>query len=218
MRCRKRSDQEFSKMPFGRPSSSTRPLCRKIIRHAAFYAVPPLAILQHFLPEVLSLRAADLDLTEDQVDRVALTFSIEPTAVRRMTFSNLPQSSQRLIAGEPRRLCCSCGRSLYGAHIIRQKQFLCWRITCPLCGCVLQSITRRARPSPFSRYYHAALIGERILDDEANHCIQNWASQSQIARLRQTRRGSFSRMARSRKTQALRSSSSHVRRTRTRGT
>lgn len=33
-----------------------------IIRHAAFYAVPPLAMLQHCLPEIQSLRTADLDI------------------------------------------------------------------------------------------------------------------------------------------------------------
>ncbi|MCY0150932.1 hypothetical protein [Hoeflea alexandrii] len=35
-------------------------------RHAAFYAVPPLVMLRHCLPEASSLRAADMQLTGDQ--------------------------------------------------------------------------------------------------------------------------------------------------------
>lgn len=159
-----------------------------IIRHAAFYEIPPLAMLRHCIPEVLSLRAADLDLNEGQVVRIACMFSIEPATVRRMTFSDIPQSSRRLIAGEPLQLCCSCGRTADGSRIILRSQFLGWRITCPLCGCLLQSIGGRERPSPFSRYYHAARIGERILDDEAERCVQAWVSPSEIARLLLMRR------------------------------
>jgi hypothetical protein len=70
----------------------------------------------------------------------------------------------------------------------RVSVLLGWRITCPLCGGLLQSIGGRDRPSPFSRYHHAALIGERILDDEAEHGIQNWVSPSEIARLLLIRR------------------------------
>lgn len=35
-------------------------------------------------------------------------FSADPATVLRMTFSNITQSSRRLIASEPRQLCCSC--------------------------------------------------------------------------------------------------------------
>ncbi|MGM4914946.1 TniQ family protein [Rhizobium sp. 768_B6_N1_8] len=159
-----------------------------IIRHAAFYEIPPLAMLRHCLPEVLSLRAADLDLNEGQVVRIACMFSIEPTTVRRMTFSNIPQSSRRLIAGEPRQLCCGCRPNIDGSRVILRSQFLGWRITCPLCGGLLQTIGARDRPAPFSRYHHAALTGERILDNEAEHGIKNWVSPSEIARLLLMRR------------------------------
>ncbi|WP_244551829.1 TniQ family protein [Rhizobium tibeticum] len=159
-----------------------------IIRHATFYAISPLAMLQHCLPEVLSLRTADLDLTKGQVVRIARMYSIDPATVHRMTFSNIPQSSRRLIAGEPRQLCCSCRRTVDGSPIILRSQFLGWRITCPLCKGPLQRIGGLDRSSPFSRYHHAALIGERTLDDEAERGIQNWVSPSEIARLLLMRR------------------------------
>ncbi|WP_245519356.1 TniQ family protein [Neorhizobium sp. JUb45] len=54
-----------------------------IARHAAFYAISPLAMLQHCLPELLSLRAADLNLIDDQVARIAHMFSIEPITASR---------------------------------------------------------------------------------------------------------------------------------------
>src|ERR671925_589226 len=97
-------------LPVRFPPCTDELLSSWIIRHAAFYAISPLAMLRHCLPEVLSLRTADLDLTEGQVDRIASMFSVNPVTVRRMTFTNIPQSSRRLIAGEPRQLCSSCLR------------------------------------------------------------------------------------------------------------
>lgn len=159
-----------------------------IIRHAAFYAIPPLAMLQHCLPEVRSLRAADLDLTEDQVDRTASMFSVDPVTVRRMTFTNIPQSSRRLIAREPRQLCCSCSPATNELQPVLRSRFLGWRITCPLCGNPLQNTDGIARPSPFSRYHNSALIGEQLLDDEAERGMQNWMAPSEIAGLLLMRR------------------------------
>ncbi|WP_082530192.1 TniQ family protein [Rhizobium sp. Root1203] len=159
-----------------------------IARHAAFYAISPLAMLQHCLPELLSLRAADLNLTEDQVVRIAHIFSIEPTTVRRMTFSNIPQSSRRMIASEPRQSCSTCRRTADGLPVILRSQFLGWRITCPLCGGTLQTIGGNDGPTPFGGYHHAALMGEEMLDNEAEHGIPNWVSPNEIARLLLMRR------------------------------
>ncbi|PLU11111.1 hypothetical protein BMJ29_34975, partial [Sinorhizobium medicae] len=61
-------------------------------RHAEFYAVRPLAMLRHGLPEASSLHAADRSLNGDQVIRLAGVFSIEPAVVRRITFSNVAPS------------------------------------------------------------------------------------------------------------------------------
>lgn len=154
-----------------------------IARHAKFYAIPPLAMLQHCLPNLRSLRAADLNLTEDQVARVAHLFSIEPTAVRRMTFSNFRQSSRRMIATEPRQSCSTCSQTSDGAPVILRNQFLGWRITCPLCAGTLQTIGDRDGPTPFAGYHHAALMGQKMLESEAEHGVQNWVSPSEIARL-----------------------------------
>ena len=76
-------------------------------RHAAFYAVPPLAMLRHCLPEAPSLRAADLHLSSDQEIRLASMFSTDPAVIRRMTFGNVVQSSQRLLAAKPAQLRAS---------------------------------------------------------------------------------------------------------------
>jgi hypothetical protein len=43
-----------------------------------------------------ALRAADLKLTADQTSRIASIFSIEPAALRRMTFAKVSRSSHRL--------------------------------------------------------------------------------------------------------------------------
>jgi hypothetical protein len=73
-------------------------------------------------------------------------------------------------------------------HIILRSQFLGWRITCPLCGGILQTIGGRDGPLPFGGYHHAALMGEQMLDNEAEHGIQNWVSPSEVARLLLMRR------------------------------
>ncbi|MQX12701.1 TniQ family protein [Sinorhizobium fredii] len=159
-----------------------------IIRHAAFYEVPPLAMLQHCLPEVQSLRTSDLDMTESQVARIARMFSADPARVLRMTFSNIARSSRRLIASEPRQLCCSCSPITNELQPVLRSQFLGWRITCPLCGNVIQNTDGGARPSPFSRYHNSALIGEQLLDDEAERGMQNWMAPSEIAGLLLMRR------------------------------
>ncbi|WP_325051667.1 TniQ family protein [Sinorhizobium meliloti] len=53
-----------------------------ISRHASFYAIPPLGMLRHCLPEVSSLRSADRNVTATQVTRLAGIFSTEPATLR----------------------------------------------------------------------------------------------------------------------------------------
>ncbi|MCZ4291581.1 TniQ family protein [Hoeflea alexandrii] len=81
-----------------------------ISRHAAFYAVPPLVILRHCLPEASSLRAADMQLNGDQEIRLANMFATEPAMMRRMTFANVAQASGRLIATRSTQICTNCNR------------------------------------------------------------------------------------------------------------
>lgn len=133
-------------------------------------------------------RAADLNLIEDQVARIAHMFSIEPTTVRCMTFSNIPQSSRRMIASEPRQSYSTCRQTADGLPVTLRSQFLGWRITCPLCGGTLQPIGEGHGNAPFAGYHHAALMGEEMLDNEAEHRTENWVSPSEIASLLLMRR------------------------------
>lgn len=159
-----------------------------ISRHAEFYAVPPLVMLQHCLPEASSLRAADRNLNGDQIFRLAGIFSTEPATVRRMTFSNIEPSSRRLVAGKPLQSCSACHPGDHETRPILRSQLLGWRITCPLCGGLLRHKGRQDLPSPFRRYHWAALIGERLLDDEAERGVRTWTSPAEIARLLLMRR------------------------------
>ncbi|WP_244938024.1 TniQ family protein [Sinorhizobium sojae] len=122
-----------------------------ISRHASFYAIPPLGMLRHCLPEVSSLRSADRNLTATQVTRLAGIFSTEPATLRRMTFSNVAPASRRLIAARPLQ-SCACHSGDHEPRPLLRSQFLGWRITCPLCGDLLERAGGHDRPSPFDRY------------------------------------------------------------------
>lgn len=159
-----------------------------ISRHAAFYAVPPLVMLRHCLPEVRSLRAADLQLSEDQVIRLSSMFAIEPAVLHRMTFMDVPKSSHRLLATRPTQYCTRCRPDGPEPAPIQRSQLSGWRITCPLCGELLRDAGGREVPSPFGRYRVAALRGEKLLDDEAERGNRTWTSPIEIARLLLMRR------------------------------
>lgn len=96
------------RLPVRLPPHSDELLSSWIGRHAAFYAVPPLVMLRHCLPEAPSLRAADLHLSSDQEARLANIFGTEPAAVHRITFVNVAEPSRRLIATRPTQFCPSC--------------------------------------------------------------------------------------------------------------
>jgi len=159
-----------------------------LCRHAAFYSVPPLVMLQHCLPEVTSLRAADLDLSVVQVCRLANALSMAHGAVRAMTFSTVNKASRRLIGAKPLQSCLNCGPALSDCTPILRSQLLGWRVTCPLCGQFLRDPDGSEVASPFLRYRQAALRGERVLDAEAERGKWTWASPVDIARLLLMRR------------------------------
>jgi hypothetical protein len=156
-------------------------------QHAEFHAVSPLVMLRHGLPETSSPRAAGLNLNGDQVIRLAHIFSTEPATVRRMSFSNVAMSSRRLIAARSLQSCTACHPGDRAGAVLRS-QLLGWRITCPLCGGLLRHTGRQGVPSPFSRYHKTALIGERLLDDEAERGVRTWTSPAEIARILLMRR------------------------------
>ena len=121
-------------LPVRLPPVADELLSSWINRHAAFYAVPPLVMLRHCLPKVVSLRAADLHLSRDQEIRLASMFSTDPAVVRRMTFGNVVQSSHRLLAAGPAQVCTNCSLGHTEPAPILRSQLLGWRITCPLCA------------------------------------------------------------------------------------
>ena len=175
-------------LPVRLPPVAGELLSSWIDRHAAFYAVPPLVMLRHCLPEASSLRAADLRLSSDQVVRLGNMFATEPVVVRRMTFANVTQSSLRLVAARPTQICTNCSpRHRRQAPILRS-QLLGWRITCPLCGMQLSDPDGGELSSPFRQYRGAALRGEKLLDDEAERGVKTWTSPIDIARLLLMRR------------------------------
>jgi hypothetical protein len=177
------------RLPVVLPCHSDELLSSWISRHASFYAIPPLIMLRHCLPDVSSLRSADLHLNGDREIRLANMLATEPAAVRRMTFTNVAKSSHRLLVAKPAQYCTNCCVPGGGgpAPILRS-QLLGWRITCPLCGDPLRDAGRREIPSPFRQYRSAALRGEKLLDDEAERGIRTWTSPAEIARLLLMRR------------------------------
>ncbi|WP_352880252.1 hypothetical protein [Mesorhizobium sp. M1396] len=77
------------------PPHSDEPLSCWISRHAAFNAASPFVMLWHCLPEVPSLRSADLHLSDADQIRLANMFAIKPTVLRGMTFTSAPTLSHR---------------------------------------------------------------------------------------------------------------------------
>lgn len=175
-------------LPVVLPPHADELLSSWISRHAAFYAVPPLVMLQHCIPEVPSMRAADLHLEGDQEARLASMFAIDPAVLRRMTFAHVAQSSHRLLAARPVQHCTNGSPGHTEPPPILRSQLLGWRITCPLCGDLLRDAGGLEVPSPFGQYRVAALRGEKLLDDEAERGIRTWTSPVEIARLLLMRR------------------------------
>lgn len=175
-------------MPVCLPPVADELLSSWIGRHAAFYAVPPLVMLRHCLPEVRSLRAADLQLSNDQEIRLAKMFTTESAAVRRMTFTNVAPSSRRMISARPLQCCANCSPGHAGLAPTLRSQLLGWRITCPLCGDLFQDVGGGELPSSFQQYRNAARRGEKLLNDEAWHDSRGWASPAEIVRLLLMRR------------------------------
>lgn len=75
------------------------------------------------------------------------------------------------------KLQAMCARSALAGS-----QLLGWRMNCPLCGGLLRHPGRHGRPSPFGRYLGTALIGERLLDDEAERADRTRAPSANASR------------------------------------
>lgn len=159
-----------------------------VARHAVFYGVPPLAMLRHCLPETPSLRATDLSLNDNQILRLAHILCVDEATIRRTTFTDIARSSRCLIATDAIQSCSTCCPAKTEPRAILRSQLLGWRITCALCGDLLQSPSGVSCASTFGHYSATALIGERLLHDEASRKARTWASPVRIARLLLMRR------------------------------
>lgn len=98
------------------------------------------------------------------------------------------QSSRCLIANDAIRSCSTCYPAKTEPRAILRSQLLGWRITCALCGSLLQYPKGHHCPSSFGHYHATALIGERLLHDEASRKARTWVSPARIARLLLMRR------------------------------
>ena len=181
-------ERRSRQLPVRLPPFTDELLSSWLRRHASFYAVPPLVMLRHCLPEVTSLRAVDLDLSVDQASRFATILSVDPDVVRSMTFAKINKSSRRLIGAKPLQSCPGCGPNPPDCRPILRSQLLGWRVTCPICGELLSDPDGFEVASPFLKYRQAALHGERLLDAEAERGKWTWASPVNIARLLLMRR------------------------------
>jgi len=175
-------------LPVTLPPATDELLSSWIGRHARFYDVAPLEMLRHCLPDSRSLRAADTNLTDDQIRRLTTVFSSDPLIIRRMTFANVAPPARRLIAAIPIQQCANCVSERGDPDIVMRSRLSGWRITCPVCGDPLRDLDDCPAPYPFKHHWNAALRGERLLDDEAERSVRTWASPAKIERLLLMRR------------------------------
>jgi hypothetical protein len=142
-------------LPIVLPPAADEILSSWISRHAAFYGVPPMTMLQHCLPQATSLRAVDLCLTRKQAEPLAHVFRTKPD-VLRMGFTTVSQASHRLIAPKPIQSCPKCTHDANDTMTVTRTRVLGWRLCCSSCGFPLQGHEARERPSPFCSYWSAA--------------------------------------------------------------
>lgn len=176
------------KLPVVLPIHADELLSSWIERHSAYYAVPPMVMLRHAIPEMKSLRQADLRLTDGQAVRLASIFRVKSDDILKMTFNDISPASRQLIATRPVQRCPTCENNSDDPQPIFRSQLLGWRITCPKCGSLFLQPTQDQKPSPFHHYINAAIQGERLLDKEASRGKRSWASPAGLARLLLMRR------------------------------
>ena len=175
-------------LPVCMPPLPDELLSSYINRHAAFYDVSPLTMLQHCLPDASSLRSADIHLTDAELHQLSGAFLLDPKVVAKMTFSATKPSSHRLISTRTSQMCTSCNSIRADPKPIYRTQLMGWRITCPLCETQLQNDTKY-KPAPnFHQYTKMALRGEKLLDNEIEFGVQSWTSPTKIAGLLLMRR------------------------------
>lgn len=177
------------RLPVTLPPDADELLSSWIGRHADFYGVSALTMLRHCLPEAASLRTVDFALSNNQAKAIAEMFSIDAKTVLGMIFSCTSKSMNRFIAKEPIHRCVKCNPSSRGSVPILRSQLQGWRITCPQCGNWLHDETEaKGNRHALAPYRNAALRGEKLLHNEAEHGIETWISPLDLARLLLMRR------------------------------
>jgi TniQ len=152
-----------------------------INRHASFYNVPPLTMLQHCLPQAKSLLSLDRHLTEGQALAISQTFGTDPDKVRGMTLTDIPNSLHCMIAYHPIHTCRNCNHHDDPSPTVRRNQLFGWRITCATCGVSLGSSEPPDSPSPFQKYWQKALDAETFIQAEAMKESLPWTHLTDLA-------------------------------------
>lgn len=150
------------RLPVILPSVADEILSSWIDRHAAFYGVPPLTMLRHSLPTISSLRSGDLHLTDEQAIHLGGSFAADPKIVREMSLARIAPALHRLIAAGPMQFCPNCASNSEEPAAATRIQYLGWRVTCPSCRTWL--CDGASPDAPFSQYFGAALLGEKLFE------------------------------------------------------
>ena len=172
-----------SPMPVCFPPVRDELLSSWIGRHAIFYNVPPLAVLHHAVPNLRSLKAADLDLTQDQAEAFAIMFRTTATAVFGMTFATAPEATRRLISSRVMQACQTCSTQHTQDAPVLRSQLQGWRITCPTCDGLLHDPDGSESQLSPNLLWRAASRGEQLLHCEAHDGSRRWISPAVVARL-----------------------------------
>jgi hypothetical protein len=158
-----------------------------ITRHAAFYGVSPILMLQHCLPVAPSIRAIDLDLNDEQAVVLAHSFRSDTETIRRMSFSTTPQSARRMIAAKATQYCPNCVRD-DDVRVTRKFQLQGWRISCPICDELLLDYDNNHITEHQTLCWDEAYKGQALFENEAQGEDKTWAAPSEIAKLLLMRR------------------------------
>ncbi len=181
------ADSPITPLPVILPSLPDELLSSWISRHALFYDVPPLVLLQHCLPLARALRSVDLTLKPADAARLACMFRSKPQSIVGMTFAAAPKIAHRMIAVQPVNRCQKCANEQVMGTVIRRYQLEGWRLHCPLCDQMLADNNDQT-PFPPSNRQHLIQHGERLFQAEANGENIGWASPGELARLLLMRR------------------------------
>ena len=150
-----------------------------INRHAALVGVSAGRLLRHYNIEAVTVRDLDLSLSRRHAALLADVLRCSPHLIRNMTQSRGGRVRSRLVAvRQPSQICRACAHR-HAANVLTHGTRLRswmegWRITCPICGAVLEDFrlyTRLFRADPSDallvRIERSAREGEQIMDRES---------------------------------------------------